>query len=128
VLGVDVGVGVGIGVGVRCWHWRLALVLSSGVGVRCWCWCWCWCHLALALVSIHGGVGVGIHCGPFVGRLSPPPSTPQAVARSRGVGGVLVLWWCHPGRDPLSPSEQGLTAVVGGCKADGHGCRFVVKT
>jgi hypothetical protein len=116
---------LGVGVGVRCWHWRLALALALGVGVRRWCH-----RLALALVSIVVGIGVGVGVcrGPFVGRSSPPPSTPRAVARSRGVGGVLVLWWCRPGRDPLSPCEQGLAAVVGGCKADGRGRRFVVKT
>ena len=92
----------------------IGLALSSGIVVRCWCCCpslsfswlflsivvplllvalvlaWCWCHrLALALASIVGGVGVGIHCGPFVGCSSPSPSTPQAVAHSRGVGSVI---------------------------------------
>jgi hypothetical protein len=53
-------------------------------------------------VSIIGGGGIGVRRGPFVGRSSPPPSTLGAVARSRGVGGVLVLWWCHPQRDPVT--------------------------
>ena len=52
----------------------LALVSLSGIGI--------------ALVSLSG-VGVGIRRRPFVGRSSPPPSTPRAVAHSRGVGGVV---------------------------------------
>jgi hypothetical protein len=107
------------------WHWH-------------WCWRWHWCCHLLSLLSglrrpcgrplpSSSGVGAVIHCpspvvvvqlavgGPIGGRSSvvTSPIHPASSCSWQWCGwGCRLCSRCRWERDPLSPCEQGLTAVM----------------
>jgi hypothetical protein len=106
----------------------------------CWCWRWCWhwrCRLLSLLSGLRrpcrcplpssSGIGAVIHCpspvvvvqlavgGPIGGRSSviTSPIHPASSCSRQWCGwGCRLCSRCRWERDPLSPCEQGLAAVM----------------